>query len=191
MIGPFHNISQESGYPRDVNFDFSKLIALGKRSAVRKGEFIIVENEVCEGIYYIVNGAFRTFREENELEYTTGFTFAGDFETSPYSLFHSVPCKENIQAIIDSEVLFISKDSLDDIAKTDSSYYLGYILLLSAYIEILEERLHKQRSLTAEERYNYLKNKQPAEIDRIPLYYLASYLGISKERLSRIRTKQN
>ncbi|NJN78375.1 MAG: Crp/Fnr family transcriptional regulator [Saprospiraceae bacterium] len=189
MISPSHNIDINSAFSIEMNTSFEALLPLGKVKKFTKGDFIVLEGDQCDGLYFIQSGIFRTFREDLENEYTTGFSFTGDFETSPFSLFYNTPCQECIQAITDAVALYISKKDALECAEKNPIVQRGYLLLMAAYIEILETRLHQHRSLTAEERYVLLREQQPVEINKIPLNYIASFLGISKERLSRIRKK--
>jgi CRP-like cAMP-binding protein len=189
MISPSHNIDINSAFSMEINTSFEALLPLGKVKKFTKGDFIVLEGEQCDGLYFIQSGVFRTFREDSNSEYTTGFSFMGDFETSPFSLFYDTPCQESIQAITDAVALYISKKDALECAEKNPIVQRGYLLLMAAYIEILETRLHQHRSLTAEDRYLLLREQQPVEINKIPLSYIASFLGISKERLSRIRKK--
>jgi CRP/FNR family transcriptional regulator, anaerobic regulatory protein len=189
MISPSHKIDINTAFSKEINTSFETLIPLGGTKKFKKGDFIVVEGHRCDGLYFIQSGIFRTYREANDIEYTTGFSFTGDFETSPFSLFYNTPCQESIQAITDSVVLYIRKIDALECAQKNPAVQNGYLLLMSAYIEILETRLHQHRSLTAEDRYILLRDQQPFEINKIPLSYIASFLGISKERLSRIRKK--
>jgi CRP-like cAMP-binding protein len=189
MISPSHNIDINSAFSSEMNTSFEALLPYGEVKKFAKGDFIVLEGEQCDGLYFIQNGIFRTFRDDAKCEYTTGFSFIGDFETSPFSLFYNTPCQESIQAITDAVALYVSKKDALECAEKNPAVQRGYLLLMAAYIEILETRLHQHRSLTAEERYVLLREQQPIEVNKIPLYYIASFLGISKERLSRIRKK--
>ena len=189
MISPSHNIDTKTAFSEEINTSFEPLFAFGKIKQIMKDDFIIIEGEKCDGLYFIQSGIFRIFQESKDIEYTSGFSFTGDFETSPFSLFYNTPCLENTQAITDATVLFISRDDVLKCAETNPEISRGYLLLLSAHIEVLETRLLQHRSLTAEKRYLLLCTQQPTEINKIPLKFIASFLGISKERLSRIRKK--
>jgi CRP/FNR family transcriptional regulator, anaerobic regulatory protein len=189
MISPKHQIDIKTAFSEQIKSSFMTLMPYGKSRNISKGTFIIETGELCSKIFFIHEGIFRTYRETQELEYTTGFSFKGDFDTSPFSFYYEVPATETIEAITDSIVLVFEKQDFWEATKNDVTLQKGVYLLLAGYIEILENRLHQNRSMTAEERYLLLIDAQPVEIKKIPLHFIASFLGITKERLSRIRKK--
>ncbi|NJO92559.1 MAG: hypothetical protein HC831_29025 [Chloroflexia bacterium] len=139
--------------------------------------------------YTLFKVVFSGHLEKIGNEYTTGFSLLATLNFA-ISLFINTPVKNAFRQLRDMRLhfTFSKKDALE-CAEKNPIVQRGYLLLMAAYIEILETRLHQHRSLTAEERYVLLREQQPVEINKIPLNYIASFLGISKERLSRIRKK--
>ena len=189
MISPKHQIDIKTAFSEKIKSSFSSLMAYGKEMNISKGAFIVEQDEVCTRIFFIKEGVFRTYRETDNNEYTTGFSFKGDFDTSPFSFFYKLPATETIEALTDATVLAFERNDFWEASTDNALLQNGVFLLLAGYIEILENRLHQNRSMTAEERYIQLIATQPEEINKIPLNLIASFLGITKERLSRIRTK--
>lgn len=191
MISPQHKINLKTLISEKTKESLEQLIQFGITKKIAKGTFIIKEGENCELIFLVLDGIFRTFRMLNhdEEEYTTGFSFKGDIDTSPFAFFFETTSTETIEAITDANVIIIYKDKYLKVIQENNKIQGAIILLLAAYIETLENRLHQKRTLTAEDIYHYLVQNQGEEINKIPLKYIASYLGITKERLSRIRNK--
>jgi CRP/FNR family transcriptional regulator, anaerobic regulatory protein len=189
MISPTHQIDLQTAFSEKIKSSFGSLLPYGKLKKVVKGTFIVERGELCNKIFLIQEGIFRTYRETEETEYTTGFSFKGDFDTSPFAFWYELPATETIEAITEATVLVFEKQDFWEATKNDALLQNGVYLLLAGYIEILENRLHQNRSMTAEKRYLQLIETQPEEIKKISLGFIASFLGITKERLSRIRKK--
>lgn len=189
MISPNHQVDIKTAFSAQIQSSFASLMPYGKPKNIKKGTFIVEENEQCQTFFFVQSGIFRTFRVTQDVEYTTGFSFKGDFDTSPFSFFYQTSATETIESITDAKIIEFERIDLLEASKNDTTLQNGINLLLAGYIEILENRLHQLRSKIAEERYLQLINAQPDDIKKIPLGYIASFLGISKERLSRIRKK--
>ncbi|SHE38473.1 Crp/Fnr family transcriptional regulator [Pedobacter caeni] len=163
------------------------LLPFARKRLIPKGGYLIEEGIVSHYFFLVVDGIFRTFRTIDSEEYITGFTFPGDIDGSAYSFFNAAPANETIQAITEAKILVFYKADFTDQKRKDSALEDFILKLLSNYINILQNRLLEHQSITAEERYLLLLKQQPIESARIPLTYIASFLGISRERLSRIR----
>ena len=138
---------------------------------------------------FVKEGCFRTFREINEREVVVGFTFKGDIECSPLAAIQNLPSKDNIQAITPATVIKVDRNDIfkKNVDQPNLNKFLNYIL--TSYIEVLTVRIIGLKTYTAEENYKALLTRQQNHLQMIPDKYIASYLGISKERLSRIRKK--
>ncbi len=165
------------------------IISCGKWESVSKGDLILVEGQACDFLFFVESGAFRAFRWIDDKEVTIGFTFSGDVDTCPYAFLNDLPSLDIIEALSDGVIIRIKKSDIDKLILEKPELKDFLTLLLSHYTEVLISRTIEQRILTAEEIYHNLLSRQPDEVAKIPLQYIASYLGISKERLSRIRKK--
>jgi CRP-like cAMP-binding protein len=109
--------------------------------------------------------------------------------TSFFSFITRKPCIENIQLIEDSTLWAISYDDLQNLYdEYPDIERLGRIMNERYYV-MLEERFVSNHFKEAKERYENLMNNAPHILQRVPLGYVASYLGITQETLSRIRGK--
>jgi len=186
MISPsflFSNIPEKQS-----KYFFSIIQKIGKEKYIKKGEKIIRQGSHPSFFFYIVSGAFKTSIKINDKAYILGFTYEGDVDCCPTSLLKGISNNFSIEAVIDSIVLICE---LKDFQKACSvnKYYSITTNIMSNYISILENSVIESISLTAEQRYKKLLLQRSHLIEKIPLSHIAAYLGISQERLSRIRKK--
>lgn len=177
------------------NFDFDyspdALISIfllnGELVDISAGKRIIRKGQLCNFCFVVQYGCFRTYRTVNGKEFISGFTFKGDIDTVPYSFFCNQKSEDDIQAIVDCQVIKIDKNVLITLSAIHKSIDSFLLMLLAEHAENMHDRLMCLKAYTAEKNYTNLCNKYPEQIDLIPLKYIASFLGISQERLSRIR----
>lgn len=175
-----------SGFSVDVTF----LKSMGKSYFFEAGEAILKEGEICDAFYFVEKGILRTYRWHQDKEITICFAFPGDIDTCPYSLMHNKKSPEIIEALTFSHVIVVKKKVIEENIPGKLVLYQFFSEFFSAHIEIIFNRTVEFKAQTAEQNYLNLLKQQPDQINKIPLMYIASYLGISKERLSRIRKKQ-
>ncbi len=165
------------------------LLSVGTKVLYKKDEVVFAEGGKADFMLIIEEGILRTWRLVNDKEVVLGFTFPGDLETSPISFITSVPSQDTIDAICDTTCLKVSRDVFyQQLNKLNLSENIIQSILLE-YINVLIHRYLESKAYTAEENYINLLMKQPNLVNKIPLKDVASFLGISKERLSRIRKK--
>jgi CRP-like cAMP-binding protein len=152
-----------------------------------KNDCLITEGKVCRYLYFVQQGALRGYYNVDGKEITHWFGFENDFVTSFHSFITQEPAVESIQLMEGAILRRISKDTLTGLF---SQYHEIETLVRIAYEKYyirLEERYVNAQFKTATERYENLLLHTPHIIERVPLGYIASYLGISQETLSRIR----
>lgn len=152
-----------------------------------KKEMILKEGEVCDFIYFINTGCIRYFYNIDGNENTAQFFFENSWYTDFDSLLTRLPSKVNIQALEKTEILALAYKDLEllynEIPKFEK---LGRKMAEKAFLGV---RLRNEmlENYSAEERYLNLIKERPKVIERIPQHYIASYMGIHPESLSRIR----
>ena len=156
---------------------------------VKKGDFLLKEGTICNHYWYVKEGLFRNFYNKDSKEIVTFFGYPGTVLTSNQSFVLREPCKDNIEAITDANVYSINREAYSKLYEKSPEIQEIERLLNELYILWLEERLNLIQFCTAQERYHNLMQNEPFLINQIPLTYLASYLGITLETLSRIRSK--
>jgi CRP-like cAMP-binding protein len=145
--------------------------------------------KVCRHLYFLERGAVRGFYDLDGKMITHWFAFETDFFTSFHSFITQQPAVENIQAMEGSILWMISKTDLNSLLERYNLLEKLLRLSYEKYYIRLEERFVNAQFKTAAERYAQLLNQAPHIAERVPLGYIASYLGISQATLSRIRSR--
>ena len=154
-----------------------------------KASYLIKEGKVSNHIYFLEKGCLRGFYNLDGKEITYWFAFENDFVTSFYSFITRKPSVENIQVMEDSTLWSIAYDDLQKLYNKHPDIERFGRLINEHYYVMLEERFVSNHFKEARERYENLASNSPHIIQRAPLGYIASYLGITQETLSRIRNK--
>jgi CRP/FNR family transcriptional regulator, anaerobic regulatory protein len=159
------------------------------RRFLKKGEYILREGEVCSHVTFINTGYFRVFNIIKEQELTVNFSFEGNYVTDYTSFVTRQPTIDNIIAMEDAEILQLHYRDMQK-GFESSPVWQKFGRLIAEYILIFAT--NRSRSLlynSPEERYLMLMKERPKVMERVPQHYIASYLGIQPESLSRIRKR--
>lgn len=185
------NLNSANTIKDEKNFKafMASLQLAGTRVCYKKDEVVFQEGGKADFMLILEEGILRTWREVNNKEVVLGFTFPGDLDTSPISFIKSIPSKETIDAICNTKCIKISRKAFFDQLKNLQLSEDIFQFILLEYIDVLIQRQLDSKAYTAQENYIKLLLEQPKLVDKIPLKNVASFLGISKERLSRIRKK--
>lgn len=155
---------------------------------IPKNTLLIEQGQVCKKLYYIKKGMVRSYYlKEDGKEITQWFFSVGKFMSSVDSFFQQRPSLYYLETLEDSVVYSISKDKMDLLF---SKYHKMEQLGRLASIEMLTKVVNKLNAIqfqSARERYEYMLAEFPDISHRVPLGYIASYLGMTSETLSRIR----
>ncbi|TXK48153.1 Crp/Fnr family transcriptional regulator [Pontibacter qinzhouensis] len=159
-----------------------------KQVEIPRNSFLIQEGMVCNNLYFLEQGCLRGYYTLDGKEITYWFGFENNFITSFYSFISRKPGIENIQVLEDSTLWSISFDALNKLFDFHQDLERLVRIINEQYYIRLEERLMAKQFKTARERYEQLMETSPHILQRISLGQIASYLGISQETLSRIRS---
>ena len=165
------------------------LLNISKAAFYKKGDFLLKEGDTCKRSFFIVKGIARKFYLNDGKEITTELLFEDDLAISFHSYLLQKPGREYIQAVSDLEVTTTDYIEFQNLKKQYTELVELDLMLTEFYALWIEERLFQFRTLSATERYLSLLSEQTHLIKYIPLTYIASYLGINPETLSRIRAK--
>jgi CRP-like cAMP-binding protein len=160
---------------------------------LEKGEFILHAGEVCRHIYFISKGLLRCYYltgKDNEEEVSTWFMKETDACVSIDSFYDQVESYEFIHALEACVVFYISYDDLEAAYKDYIDFNVVGRILTLKYLKEWARQLRGIRKLSATERYLALEAREPELVLRVPGMYLASYLDMASETLSRIRGKR-
>ncbi len=152
-----------------------------------KGEIILSEGEVCENIYYIERGLIRQFYFKNGKQITEHLGEDRTIFMCIESLFREEPTKLQVEAIEPTMVYALPKRRLEQVALHNVNIQILYRKILEESLIISQVHADLVRFETAQDRYKKMCKLSPQVILRAPLVYIASYLQMTPETLSRVR----
>jgi CRP-like cAMP-binding protein len=150
-----------------------------------KKDFLLKEGHISDKIFFIESGLARCFYSQHEKEVCSWFMKEQDCIISVESFFQQKPSYENIQALEDTNTYDIDYNELQFIYQNFPEFNFIGRVLTEKYYALSEQRLYSLRMQNATERYHFLMEHYPELIQRVPAKYLASYLSIAEETLSR------
>jgi len=154
-----------------------------------KGDYFVKSGQLCKHIGFLVNGISRVYYLEDGKEITSYFNYQdrNPLVSSFVSFLTNEPSYENIHIIEDAEMLIISKESLDKLYESSNNIQkLGRLMAEHNYV-LSMERIYSLQHQSAQQRYELLLKTYPNLLNTIPHHYIASYLGVTPESMSRIR----
>ena len=153
-----------------------------------KNEIILREGETCENIYWVVKGLVRQFYYKNKKELTEYMATENSIVMCIESLFKEEPTRLQIQALEPSIIYSLPKADLEQAAIKCVNIQMLYRKILEESLIISQHHADMLRFETAQDRYAKLVKRSPQLVLRAPLVYIASYLQMTPETLSRVRT---
>ena len=155
----------------------------------KKNEFILKAGKVSNYTSWIIKGLTRSYYIKDIEDITTKFLWDGAPITSVYSYYSRKPGNENIVALEDTTLASLHYDHMQYLYKTYPAFNVIGRVITEQYLYMLEIEVYNLRKQKAEDRYQFIVKHFPHLLQRVPLKYLATYLGINLETLSRIRGK--
>ncbi len=165
------------------------LEAVFEKTILPKNDYLLRSGKICRHLYFMEKGALRGYYTLDDKEVTHWFGFENDFITSFHSFISEEPAVENIQLLEGSILWSISKEQLFLLFDRFPEIERLVRIVTEKYYIRLEERFVNAQFRTAKERYERMLHDTAHILERVPLGYIASYLGISQETLSRIRSQ--
>lgn len=155
-----------------------------------KGETLLHIGEHCAFIGFVHQGLLVSLSiDEGGNENVVNFIQESCFFTHTEGLLQDIPSDKQFTALEDLVVVWLEKKMLASILNTSPALAHALTNTLLADIQLLMQRQHSLRKKSAEERYLEFVLQQPVLYQRVPMKYLASYLGIEPQSLSRLRAK--
>lgn len=153
-----------------------------------KGDMILGEGDVCENIYYIHQGLVRQYYFKYDKEVTESLRVDGKIFMCIESLFKEMPTSLMCEAIEPTYVYALPKKQLEAVALHNQNIQILYRKILEE--SLIESQVHADmvRFETAQDRYRRICKLEPKVVLRAPLVYIASYLQMTPETLSRVRS---
>ncbi|WNJ17766.1 Crp/Fnr family transcriptional regulator [Pontibacter sp. G13] len=160
-----------------------------KRKQLAKGDFFLQAGEVAHEIAFVESGALRLYYLLDDKEVNQHFFLPSQFAVSYPDFLKQQAGRHFIQALEPCELISFGYEALQmAYAKSKRWERFGRLIAEQIYMESIH-RMESMMFLSGAERYRQLEEEHPDWMHRIPLYHLASYLGMERESLSRIRSR--
>lgn len=168
---------------------FDAAVPYLKTERIKKGGFLVREGQICTRIAFIHQGIFRIYSLKEGVEVNTCFCMEDSITSSFSSFTNQVPSTESIRAMEDSVIVTLSFSDLASLCRERIAWQNSRLLLTEKECLRLSDRVNALNFESALEKYRSLLRDQPEIIRRVPVQHIASYLGVSRETLSRIRAR--
>lgn len=174
----------------DLNIqEIEAVRAVSKLKKIRKRQYILQEGNVCHYNCFVVKGCLRMFRVgEDGIEHILRFAVENWWMSDRESYNNNFPSKCNIDALEDCEVILIERTDFLHLLATMPKLKQFIDSLLARSYDAIQDRVMGAISYSAEEKYQNFITRFPDIFYRVPLHMIASYLGVSRETLSRVRS---
>lgn len=156
---------------------------------VYKGEIILKEGEISTDIIFVGKGMLRRFYFKNKKDITEQFSYENGIVTSVESLLKQEPSKSMIEAIEQSTIFLLPYDRIKILIETYPEINRFYRSILEDMLIQAQAKADSWRFESAKERYSRLLKEHPAIVQRATLAQVASYLLMTPETLSRVRSQ--
>lgn len=154
---------------------------------LKKNDFFVKEGEIARYISFTNNGYLRVYYNHDGNEITRDISPLHSFVTALPSYVSRTPSFEIIQAITDCELLIIRRDHLEELYENYNHWQkVGRRIMEEMFVDT-QRRIYAFITQTAEVRYKLMMHQFPDIFLHVPLQYIASYLGITSQSLSRLR----
>jgi CRP-like cAMP-binding protein len=166
-----------------------KSLSLVKK--LHKHQYLLQEGNICRQHAFVSKGCLRSYSvDEKDMEHIVQFAAENWWIADRDSLMSGEPAKLNIDAIEESEAVLFLKQDFDLICQQIPAFNDMVNGILQSAYNALQNRTLASISLSASEKYEYFLQRYPDFALRIPQSMIASYLGITRETLSRVRSQK-
>lgn len=165
------------------------LIKSFKAEHAGKGSMLLYEGNVCRNIWFLSSGLLRSYHNIGDKEITSRIMFTDHIVISAGSFFTQMPATESIEALADSVLATLSYDALQNIYEKFPEFNYHTRIITEQYFYKQEQRLYMLRKHDALSKYKFFLENYANFLKDIPQKYIASFLNITPETLSRTRSK--
>ena len=156
---------------------------------IKKGEILLHEGDVCDKLWFLAEGLLRSYHNIGNKEVTSRIMFRNHIVISPGSFFTQTAATESIQALANSTIVTLTYADLQAIYLKFPEFNYHTRIITEQYFYKQEQRLYMLRKHEAAAKYNYFLENYSDYLKAIPQKYIASFLNIAPETLSRTRSK--
>jgi len=151
---------------------------------------LLTAGNICNFEAYVNKGCIREYIiDKNGAEVTLQFAVEDWWVSDLASFQDQSPAHMNIETLEDCELLILTRDSKEKLLNEVPKLERMFRLMLQRHLTVVQKRLFKTMATTAMEKYLEFINRYPSIPQRVPQHYIASYLGISPEFLSKLRRR--
>jgi len=155
-----------------------------------KDQYIVQQGDICKSVNFIISGCTKTFYMDLEgQEHIVMFSIEDWWTSDLGSFITQTPADFNLQCIENTELIQFTYENLEYLYKEIPKLERLFRKIVERAFVASQKRIIRNFSLTAKERYQIFKKTYPKIEQRVPQYMIASYLGITKEFLSKIKSQ--
>ena len=170
----------------EKEFDYIKTLFVPKK--LKKRQYLLQAGDICKYQAFVIKGLLRSYTvDEKGNEHILQFALEGWWTADISSYLTNEPSYLNIDALEDVELLMITKPLWEQAMQEIPKLEHYFRIILQNHLVTTQKRLLQSLSETAEEKYNRFMHTYPECLQRMPQQMIASYLGIKRETLNRIR----
>lgn len=159
------------------------------KNIVEKGAIIIQAGRVNNDLFFLEKGIARGYYYvDDDNEITSWIVAEGNFVAVPHSFFGRKPSVETVHLLEKSVIYSISYDDLEEITRTHPEVAVLKSRFVEKYLILYDERLRALRSTSAFHRLSFFEKHNKELLNRVPLKYIASFLGVTPQTLSKLRS---
>lgn len=163
------------------------ITAYFSRIELTKNDFFVESGMISTNFCFVESGVLQHSILVNEEEKTTYFALKNTCTTSLQSFLKEIPSRKSIKALTECVLWVIDINNFKKLLKNNKAFYQFYFNLIENQIFLIDDYRIDLLTLTPEKRYKKLLINEPNLLQKVPLRYLASFLGISTRNMSRIR----
>ncbi len=170
--------------------NLSTLVRNSETRELKKGDKLLMEGNVSDEYYFVEKGYLRSYYNKDGAEINIRFTFEGEVTTNFKSLKTKIPSEFIIEAGEKSIVSILDRKTLFELSLNNQEIMLFTRRVMTRLVMEAEEYGNWFKIFTPSERYRYIQDNKPWILRRISISQLSSYLGVTRETLTRIRRKK-
>lgn len=168
--------------------ELGRFMELTEPYRIPKGRLLLAEGDICRHFNFVTKGILVNFYDDangfqHVMQFALPFWWTGDL----HSLMNGVPGIYSIKALADSEVLRLSRSALDELLASSPLFDRYFRIIFQNALIAHQRRITLNIAFPARERYLEFRERYPQVEQLVPQKYIASYLGITPEFLSKIR----
>ena len=176
-----------------INLTEAEVVFLESKITVRtylKGQYVVQQGDICKYECFVMKGCTKTFYIDKEgQEHILMFSIEDWWTSDIGSFITQTPADFNVQCLENSELVMFSYDVIEDLYREIPKLERFFRQIIEKAFVASQKRIVRNFSLSAKEQYLCFRDQYPLIEQRIPQYMIASYLGISKEFLSKIKSQ--